>query len=184
MLDAGAVLSRRAVLFSGGVSWQHHHPPFARPSTAVMTTTRASSSSLQRCVAIGMSVLTDWGKPWSRTCSWSASPEPVASKAAAEWLRGRWTVTSSTMTLPIPVHLVDARRAHGLDLAAPNIGSAPTGFEVIYGERIGDERAANIATSRRSGRAPKDRHQTSGARWEGGELVRLRTRARRRRKRV
>lgn len=97
----------------------------------------------------GYAGLTDWGQPWSNTCSWSASPEPAASTAVVlpRWLQGRWRVTSAVDGVSFPLgrkflsEAVPGYRMVSI-LPLPNVGAAPT-FEVQFDETPDAQRAAN-----------------------------------------
>lgn len=96
--------------------------------------------------------LSAWGQPWSSSCSWSASPQRVSSEEAVAipaWLQGRWRVSSTALdkvSFPIGRKFITesmpgVRMASVLPL--PNIGNAPTGFEVQYGATPDADRGEN-----------------------------------------
>jgi hypothetical protein len=93
--------------------------------------------------------LSAWGEKWSASCSWSATPAPLAGAAVAlpDWLAGRWRVSSSIdgVTFPsgrkfITEAMPGVRMASILPL--PNVGAAPT-FDLEYGATVEERRAAN-----------------------------------------
>ena len=122
----------------------------ASPTT---TTARADLAAAAAAVRAppDAQLFSAWNQPYSRECSWSASPAAVAAQALIPtWLRGRWTVEQTALdgvSFPIGRRVL-SESVPGVRMASiiylPNVGATPSAWEVTFGETADSERAANL----------------------------------------